>query len=216
MTISATSARGTLFTVSAPSGAGKTSLVKALVDADQTLMVSVSHTTRQQRENEHDGVNYHFVHQSQFDEMIEKNDFLEHAKVFGNCYGTSKSMVLESLDAGRDIILEIDWQGARQVRQWAAESAQLFCSIFILPPSIAELRQRLENRGQDDDAIIEGRMRAAFAEISHFDEADYLVINDDFGLALAQLSSIVAAARLTTNSQLCNQRELLASLLSNS
>ncbi len=203
---------GTLFTVSAPSGAGKTSLVKALVETDAALTVSVSHTTRCQRDNEVDGVNYHFVDEPTFAQMIQRDDFLEHATVFGNFYGTSKSMVLETLALGRDVILEIDWQGARQVREWALASSQMVCSIFILPPSIEALRDRLESRGQDDNAVIEGRMQAAFEEISHFNEAEYLVINDDFDLAFNHLAAIIAAARLTTRSQLINQRGLLDSL----
>src|SRR5690606_37233238 len=167
-------AKGTLFTISAPSGAGKTSLVKALLDqGDGQLCVSVSHTTRGKRPGEIDGVNYHFVDRDTFLQMREAGTFLESAEVFGNLYGTSSVWVQEQLDKGMDVILEIDWQGAAQVRRLIPTK-----SIFILPPSLETLEQRLTGRGQDDAETIAKRMQQARNEISHYGDADYLVIND--------------------------------------
>lgn len=156
--------RGTLFTVSAPSGAGKTSLVRALIDRSDHLRVSVSHTTRAKRPGEEDGVNYHFVSHDTFQDMLKEDAFLEHAQVFANYYGTSRRWVEETLAAGDDVILEIDWQGAQQVRQLMPETV----SIFILPPSRDTLRSRLTNRGQDDAATIERRLAEAAREMSHY------------------------------------------------
>lgn len=207
-------AAGTLFTVSAPSGAGKTSLVKALIESDANLMVSVSHTTRSQRESELEGVDYHFVSPSQFDAMVSDLAFLEYAEVFGNSYGTSKAWVLQQLHSGKDVVLEIDWQGAEQVRNWAlGEGHAIFCSIFILPPSLDTLRARLTDRGQDRSDVIEARMQAAVAEISHFDAADYLVLNDDFEQALAELKAIISAQRLRIEAQKARHHQTIGAML---
>jgi guanylate kinase len=188
---------GTLFTVSAPSGAGKTSLVKALVEAEPSLQVSVSHTTRPMRPGEQGGVNYHFCAHTAFDSMLKHSEFLEHAEVFGNLYGTSQHFVEETLAGDRDVILEIDWQGARQVKRLLPDT----CAIFILPPSETALRQRLTGRGQDDSETIERRMSAAASEMSHYVEADYLIINDVFETALEQLRAVVQGQRLKTEQQ---------------
>jgi guanylate kinase len=203
-------AGGRLYIVSAPSGAGKTSLVSALVAVEPGVVVSVSHTTRARRPGEVDGVNYHFVDRAQFGEMLAQGDFLEHATVFGNLYGTSRSGVLQALEGGLDVVLEIDWQGARQVRASIPGSV----SIFILPPSLAALQARLEARRQDGPEVIRERMREAVAEMSHYDEADYVVVNDDFGAALDDLRALVRAGRLRREAQAVRFRELLAELLS--
>ncbi|MCY1175045.1 Guanylate kinase [compost metagenome] len=200
---------GTLFIVSAPSGAGKTSLVKALIDAQPNIRVSVSHTTRTMRPGEANGVNYHFVERAEFLRMTEQGDFLEQAEVFGNLYGTSQSALQQTLDAGHDLILEIDWQGAQQVRKLMPQSR----SIFILPPTQQALRQRLTNRGQDSDEIIEGRMREAVSEMSHYSEYDFLVINDDFATALEDLKAIFRANRLQQKLQQQQFDSLLSQLL---
>lgn len=183
---------GTLFIVSAPSGAGKTSLLKALVEADRGIQVSISHTTRPSRPGECNGVDYHFVPEADFGRMIEAGAFLEHARVFDNFYGTAEAAVRAQLASGQDVVLEIDWQGARQVRQHIAGAI----SIFILPPTPEALRERLSTRGQDSAEVIARRMRDAKNEMSHYAEFDYLVINEDFDRALQELRSIVAAARL--------------------
>lgn len=188
---------GTLFTVSAPSGAGKTSLVKALVEVEPTLQVSVSHTTRSMRPGEQDGVNYHFCTHGTFESMLKHSEFLEHAEVFGNLYGTSQCFVQETLATDRDVILEIDWQGARQIQRLLPDT----CAVFILPPSETALRQRLTGRGQDDSETIERRMSAAADEMSHYIEADYLIINDVFETALEQLRAVVQVQRLKTERQ---------------
>ncbi len=203
-------ARGILYIISAPSGAGKTSLVNALLqDNDPLLCVSVSHTTRSKRPGEVDGVNYHFVSKAGFIEMQGNGDFLESAEVFGNFYGTSQQWVQHQLDLGLDVILEIDWQGAAQVRNTIEPRA----SIFILPPSLDSLRQRLTGRGQDDKATIERRMKEARSELSHCQEADYLVINDNFDSALADLRAIIRAGRVQIALQLQNNSALLQDLL---
>lgn len=188
---------GTLLTVSAPSGAGKTSLVKALIEAEPNLRVSVSHTTRAVRPGETDGVNYHFCARDAFQAMLSGDEFLEHAEVFGNLYGTSRRFVTEQLAADRDVILEIDWQGAAQVKRLLPHT----CAIFILPPTRQALRQRLSKRGQDDAQTIERRMAAAVSEMSHYAEADYLVINDVFDTALHELQTILRSERLKTTRQ---------------
>ncbi|MEM9757698.1 MAG: guanylate kinase [Pseudomonadota bacterium] len=200
---------GTLVTVSAPSGAGKTSLVKALVEAEPSLQVSVSHTTRAMRPGESNGTNYHFCARAEFEEMLERSEFLEHAEVFGNLYGTSQRFVQEQLAADQDVILEIDWQGAQQVKHLLPET----CAIFILPPSAQALRERLSKRGQDDLETIERRLAAAVSEMSHYVEADYLVINDVFDVALNELRAVVQAQRLRTRQQSERQAERLAGLL---
>jgi len=200
---------GTLYIVSAPSGAGKTSLVKALIDSMPQVRVSVSHTTRPTRPGEVDGVNYHFVDHAQFKAMLEENAFLEHAEVFGNFYGTSQRWVEQTLAQGYDLILEIDWQGAQQVRRLMPEAR----SIFILPPTQQALRQRLTNRGQDSDEVIERRMREAVSEMSHYVEYDYLVINDDFAHALDDLKAIFRASQLSQRRQQRRHLQLLEALL---
>ena len=204
--------QATLFIVTAPSGAGKTSLVKALVESTDALCVSVSHTTRAPREAEVDGVNDNFVSQEQFFAMREAQEFFESAEVYGNFYGTSKTWVNEQLDAGTDVILEIDWQGARQVREQHPEA----CSIFILPPSLKALTERLTGRGQDDADTIARRMQQAVAEISHVEEADYIVVNDDFDKALSELRGLVLAQRLLADVQLDRLTPMLAELLAGS
>src|SRR5687767_11669880 len=167
---------GLLFTVSAPSGAGKTSLVKALVQRNPSVRISISHTTRAKRPGEVDAQDYFFVSKGEFMKRVSAGGFLEHAEVFGNYYGTSQQAVDELLKQGYDVILEIDWQGAAQVRRLRPEVV----SIFILPPSRAVLEQRLRGRGQDSEAVITQRLAAARGEISHYAESDYLIINDDF------------------------------------
>jgi guanylate kinase len=196
---------GKLYIISAPSGAGKTSLVKQLRAETSDLAVSVSHTTRAMRPGETDAVDYFFVAVEQFKTMIAEQAFLEHAQVFDNFYGTAQQTVETNLAQGLDVILEIDWQGAAQVKRMLPDCV----SIFILPPSIEILRQRLQNRGQDNEEIIARRMRDAVTEMSHYPEFDYLIVNDDFNLALNQLKSIIIANRL----QQKRQQTLLAPLL---
>ena len=197
--------QGTLFVVSAPSGAGKTSLVKALHESVPGLAVSVSHTTRAMRPGEIDGQDYHFVAPEVFERMIAEGAFLEHARVFDHYYGTAQAAAEKCLQRGEDVILEIDWQGARQVRRLVPESV----GIFIVPPSREILRQRLKGRGQDSEAVIERRMNDAIAELSHYPEYDYLVVNDDFPRALESLREIVHANRL----RIGRQEQALAKLL---
>ncbi len=204
------SSTGTLFTVSAPSGAGKTSLVTALAASCDSLQVSVSHTTRPQRPGEIDGTNYHFVSESAFLEMLDRTEFLEHAQVFGNLYGTSQTWVEQQLVDGVDVVLEIDWQGAQQIKRLMPASR----SIFILPPSRETLKQRLTARGQDDAATIDGRMAQAIAEMSHYAESDYLLVNDVFELALDDMQAIISSHRLHTDKQVQTLAELLKDLLS--
>ena len=180
-------ARGRLFVIAAPSGAGKTSLVRALMEREPALGVSVSFTTRPRRPNEVDGRDYHFVTRSAFDGMVAADAFLEHAQVFDNAYGTGRSQVEAALEAGRDLILEIDWQGARQVRERLPEAID----IFILPPSRAALEQRLRHRRTDSDEVIARRLADSVTEMSHWGEFRYVVVNDDFDRALAELVAIV-------------------------
>lgn len=201
---------GHLYIVSAPSGAGKTSLVKALVEQDPQVVVSVSHTTRAMREGERDGVDYNFVSPERFNAKIERGQFLEYAEVFGNKYGTSQVWVQEQLSRGLDVILEIDWQGASQVRRLMPQAR----SIFILPPSRAVLEQRLRGRGTDSQEVIARRLAEAVNEMSHYAEFDYLIINDDFGTALADLASVFRSARLTQSLQQKRHQSLLSELLS--
>ncbi len=188
---------GTLYIISAPSGAGKTSLVKALVDTMPGLAISVSHTTRPRRDGETDGVDYHFIDADAFQTMVDAGDFLEHAWVFGNAYGTARSSVEAELQAGTDVILEIDWQGARQVRDALPGAV----SVFILPPSRDELERRLRARGKDSEEVIARRLQEAQGEMSHYDEYDYLVVNDAFGHALEELVAVVRARRLRITAQ---------------
>ena len=200
--------QGTLFVISAPSGAGKTSLVSEMLRQDSRLGVSVSHTTRPMREGEQDGVNYHFVSRDEFEAMIARGDFLEHADVFGNYYGTSQVWVRETLATGQDVILEIDWQGAKQVRRLIPECV----SVFIVPPSAEVLRQRLVGRGTDAADVVERRLAEAEEECRHAVEFDYLVVNDDFSTALADLLAIVRSRRLQITTQQQRYGELLAGL----
>ncbi|MGY8869538.1 MAG: guanylate kinase [Pseudomonadales bacterium] len=204
------SVKGTLYIVSAPSGAGKTSLVKALLKQDQQVRVSVSHTTRDMRPGEQDGVDYNFVTMDMFDGLIEQKQFLEYADVFTNKYGTSQVWVESELDKSIDVILEIDWQGAEQVRQLMPDAV----SIFILPPSQDELRKRLTGRGQDDASVIDLRMSQAVSEMEHYPEFDYIVINDDFDTALTQLQAILTTQRLQRDVQCVRHAALLNDLLS--
>ena len=201
--------KGTLYVISAASGAGKTSLVNAVLAQVDELVVSVSHTTRASREGEVDGVNYHFVDKATFEAMVEAGEFFEHATVFGNMYGTSQQHLEEQLQSGMDVILEIDWQGARQIRQLMPDCR----TIYIVPPSTAALRQRLDARGQDDEAVIDKRMREAISEMSHYVEFDYLIINDDFDEAKENLAAIIKGNRMLHERQQQKHADLLAQLL---
>lgn len=198
--------KGTLYIISAPSGTGKTSLVAALSQALPNLAISISHTTRSKREKEQSGIDYHFVTQGDFKDMISQGMFLEYAQVFGNFYGTSKQWVEETLQRGTDVILEIDWQGARQIRIQHIDAQ----SIFILPPSLDSLRERLINRHQDNLSIIEQRLKEARLELSKFIEYDYLICNDKFEVALEELKAIIEANNVT----LRKQKENLAGTIS--
>lgn len=202
--------KGRLIIVSAPSGAGKTSLVGALLTQDETLVVSVSHTTRAKRPKESDGVDYHFVDSRTFATMVDDGAFLEHAEVFGHRYGTSRHAVAEELARGHDVVLEIDWQGARMIR---AEFPDTY-DIFILPPSLTELAARLKARGEDDPDVISRRMNEAKKEMSHYDDYANLVVNDDFDQALSQMAAIVVAARCGKRLPRREMKTLLAELLS--
>lgn len=202
--------RGTLYVISAPSGAGKTSLVKALVKRQSNLRVAISHTTRQPRSEEKEGINYFFVSQNKFLEMLNANEFLEHAVVFEQYYGTASYWVDDCLNKGQDLILEIDWQGAQQVRRLLPDTK----SIFILPPSRDTLKKRLFQRGQDSDSVIEHRMSKAIDEISHYSEFDYLIVNDDFDTALKELETIILANTLKSLRQAERLEPLLKELLS--
>ncbi|MBI3775288.1 MAG: guanylate kinase [Gammaproteobacteria bacterium] len=200
---------GSLFIVTAPSGAGKTSLVKALLEKTSGLEVSVSYTTRKPRPGEHDGVHYHFVDVPAFERMIMQGLFLEHAKVFENYYGTSREKVAERLQHSVDLILEIDWQGARQVRTFFPNAV----GIFVLPPSRAVLEQRLRNRNTDSDAVINRRLQDAVSDMSHYAEFEFVVINDDFERALADMRTIVAAQRLRLSASVRRLAAVLPDLL---
>jgi guanylate kinase len=201
--------KGQLLIVSAPSGAGKTSLIKALMAQDERVEVSVSHTTRPQRPGEVEGVNYFFISTEVFREMREAGAFFESAEVFGHFYGTSLTQLEARLSDGADVILEIDWQGAQQVRKLLPDSAWL----FILPPSLEALESRLQARGQDAEDTIDIRMRAARDEMSHWDEADYLIINDQFNAALEALQALVRSLRLRTGQQQSALQDLIEDLL---
>lgn len=203
------SPQGTLYTLSAPSGAGKTSLVAQLLTRVEQVELSISHTTRAMRPAEQDGVNYHFVDRERFQAMVAAGDFFEHAEVFGNYYGTSSAWVKSRLASGVDVILEIDWQGAEQVRRLWPETV----GIFILPPSREALLARLRGRGQDSEEVIQRRFSEAVVEMQHYVEADYLVINDNFDTALDQLCSIFQAQRCGQRVQQMRHAKLLMELL---
>lgn len=204
-----TNASGQLFIVSAPSGAGKSSLVKAWLARDDAIDLSISYTTRAPRPGELDGVHYHFTDPAGFMAMLERGEFLESAEIYGNHYGTSQRWIEAEMAKGRDILLEIDWQGAAQVRRLMPDAV----SIFILPPSITELRRRLVGRASDSPEVIERRMAMAREEITHALEADYLVINDDFDAAVEDLLAIARALRLRVSGQALRQTAVLRGLL---
>jgi guanylate kinase len=201
---------GTLFIISAPSGAGKSSLIRAYLNQNpQQAKVSISHTTRQPRPGESHGEHYYFVDHKHFESLIDKNSFVEYANVFDHYYGTSKAEIEQSLLQGINVFLDIDWQGARQVRQKMPQAK----SIFILPPSLKELENRLIKRGQDNSSVIAKRMQKAQAEISHYDEYDYVIINDDFDTSLNALSAIITTASLEQAKQTIIYSQLLNDLL---
>lgn len=200
---------GTLFIVSAPSGGGKTTLVETLMRSTPKLKRVVTHTTREARAGEVDGEDYHFVSLEEFKALNEAGGFLEHAEVFGNYYGTSKAEVLEKSADGSDVVLVIDWQGAAQVKALMPEAV----SVFIVPPSIDALRTRLTHRNLDSSEIVDKRMKDAINQIKHYDKFDYLIVNDDFDIALVQLRGIFLSNRLRMEYQQVEQAELLASLL---
>ena len=201
-------AQGQLWVIAAPSGAGKTSLVNALVKKVENLLISISYTTRAPRPSEQDGVNYFFISEQQFKQMISAEDLLEYANVFGNYYGTGRTWVSEQLKAGIDVILEIDWQGAAQIRELMPDSH----SIFILPPSLEVLETRLHGRGEDKPEVIQKRLAEASLEMSHCDEFDYIVINDQFEQALAELEIIITAQRLISERQMQRYGHLIKNL----
>lgn len=202
---------GNLFIIAAPSGAGKSSLIRALLErhADGSMQVSVSSTTRPPRPGEEDGVHYHFMNVAEFEQRIDAGEFYEWARVFDNYYGTSRKVVEEALQQGIDVFLDIDWQGAQQVREHHPETR----SVFIVPPSLEVLESRLRHRGQDSDEVIAKRMAKAQAEMSHYHEFDYLLVNDDFNDTLAQLEHIVLAQRNRMSLQQVRHAETLKELL---
>ncbi len=200
---------GSLFIVAAPSGGGKTSLIKQLVSNLTRIEVSISHTTRDKRSAEIDGVDYCFIDELQFKHMIDEDAFVEYAQVFNHFYGTSKEQIKNRLNAGIDVVLDIDWQGARQIKQLFADAV----SIFILPPSLDSLKQRLTHRQRDNEDVILSRMQKAHDEMSHYDEFDYLIVNDDFDVASSELKAVILAQRLRISRQIIQQRKLLSFLL---
>jgi guanylate kinase len=201
-------ASGNLFIICAPSGAGKTSLVNALLEREPDIELSISYTTRAPRPGETDGRNYHFVTREQFLEMAGRGEFLEHAEVHGNFYATSQPWINARRAEGKDILLEIDWQGAAQVRRQIPDAV----GVFILPPSPEALRRRLEGRGQDSAAVIERRLLAARGEVAHVAEFDYVIINRNFDVAVTDLVSIVRAQRLRLAAQIERYRDLINQL----
>jgi guanylate kinase len=200
---------GTLYIVAAPSGAGKSSLVNALLERERDIVLSISHTTRPRRPGDVDGEHYHFVNRGVFERLVADNAFLEHAEVFGNLYGTSRKAVEPLLEQGRDVLLEIDWQGARQVRKVKPDCV----SIFILPPSREELERRLRTRAADSAVTIARRLAESREEIAHVDDFDYVIVNDEFAEALGDLRSIVATRRLRREAQTKRHAALIADLL---
>jgi len=201
-------AAGNLFVVAAPSGAGKTSLTRALLERERGIALSVSYTTRPPRPGERDGVDYHFVTPERFRALQDGNELLEYAQVHDNWYATGATWLQAQVDSGQDVLLEIDWQGARQVRKLVPESVH----IFVLPPSLASLEERLVRRGQDDEGTIARRVKAARAEMRHCDEFDYVIINQEFASAVDDLAAIVRAARLRSEPQRIRYRALLTQL----
>ena len=199
---------GGLFVLSAPSGAGKTSLVKALAEKTSDVLLSVSHTTRPPRATEMDGVDYHFINKTKFHSMLVAGDFLEHAEVFGNFYGTSATWVDERLTEGKNVILEIDVQGAQQIR-----TMRECTSIFVLPSTLAVLESRLRGRGQDSEEVISARLAKAVNEMSHYEAFDFLVVNDIFEIALDEITTIVGSRKLRTELQSRRYAHLIAALL---
>ena len=204
------SCSGSLFIVAAPSGGGKTSLVKKLINDLSNIVVSISHTTRNMRPGETNGVDYFFVDDKEFLKMVDDSSFVEHAQVFNHYYGTSAAQIMERLKSGIDVVLDIDWQGANQIKSSFKDAV----SIFVIPPSLEILKERLMNRQQDDSKTIAGRMHSAQDELSHYKDFDYLIVNDDFDIAASELQSIVVAHRLKIERQALKQRKLLSFLLS--
>jgi guanylate kinase len=204
--------KGNLFVISSPSGAGKSSLISALLKQHNDMQVSVSHTTRAPRPGEEHGVHYHFTDVDAFKQLISENGFFEWAEVFGNFYGTSKQAITEQLEQGIDVFLDIDWQGAQQMRKLVDN----IVTLFILPPSKAELEDRLNKRGQDSKEVIAKRMDKAQSEMSHYDEYDFVLINDDFEQTLQQLETVVLAHRARTENQQIKHQSLLNDLLAKS
>ncbi|MBE8168695.1 MAG: guanylate kinase [Shewanella sp.] len=204
------SSHGTLFIISAPSGAGKSSLLSALLkDKPADMQVSVSHTTRAPRLGENNAEHYHFVDKETFKQLIEQDNFVEWAEVFGNFYGTSKIVIEQTLAKGIDVFLDIDWQGAQQVKKIMPQAV----GVFILPPSKNELERRLIDRGLDSEVVIKGRMAQAASEISHYDEYEYFILNDDFDTALADLNAVIRSQRLTLASQSHALNDMIVDLL---
>jgi guanylate kinase len=190
--------RGLMLVLSSPSGAGKTTLSRMLLEVDKSIELSVSVTTRARRANEQDGIDYHFIDVARFKRMIENNELLEYADVFDNFYGTPRAPVQRALEAGRDVLFDIDWQGTQQLREKARDD---MASIFVLPPSIAELERRLHTRALDDESVIKKRMAKADIELSHWAEYDYVIVNDEIGQALTQVRAILAAERFKRDRQ---------------
>lgn len=200
---------GKLYIVSAPSGAGKTSMLKALMARKPELNISVSHTTRQPRPGEEHGINYFFVSKEEFEQAVARNEFFEYAEVFGNYYGTSRTTIQNRLDVGKDVILEIDWQGARKVREQIPDAV----SIFVLPPSLAALESRLHGRQQDSHEVVQRRMAQARSEMIHYAEYDYIIVNDEFERAVNELEAVFVAEGLKLAKQQQHYNTLLAELL---